>query len=237
MDLKDILSKCDHTLLRPESTWEEVRQLCDDGLEFGVASVCISPCYVAQAAEYLGEKLPITTVIGFPGGATATAVKCFEAAEAIGEGADELDMVANIGWIKAGMFREVGHEIGEIKRICARRILKVIIETCLLTDEEKVEMCRVVSDAGADYIKTSTGFSVGGASYDDVKLLKAHVGPQVRVKAAGGIATLADAETFLNLGADRLGTSRVVKLAKEKKLIEGKNRDALLSLERGREMR
>ncbi len=215
MDLKDILEKCDHTLLRPDAAWEEVRQLCDDGLRYGVASVCISPCHVSAAASYLGGRLPVCTVIGFPGGASTTSVKCFEAAEAIGDGADELDMVANIGWIKAGMFREVRDEIGEVKRICAKHILKVIIETCLLTEEEKLEMCRVVSDSGADYIKTSTGFSTGGATFEDVKLLKANVEPHLRIKAAGGIANLEDAETFLSLGADRLGTSRIVKLAKE----------------------
>ena len=217
MELREILGKCDHTLLRPDATWEQVRQLCDDGLAYGVASVCISPCHVAAASAYLGGRLPVCTVVGFPGGASSTAVKCFEAAEAIGDGADELDMVANIGWIKAGMFREVRDEIMEVKRICARHILKVIIETCLLTEEEKVEMCRVVSESGADYIKTSTGFSTGGATFEDVKLMKASIQPHLRIKAAGGIATLADAETFLALGADRLGTSRIVKLAKELK--------------------
>ena len=217
MELSEILEKCDHTLLRPDATWEQVRQLCDDGLAYGVASVCISPCHVAAASAYLGGRLPVCTVVGFPGGASSTAVKCFEAAEAIGDGADELDMVANIGWIKAGMFREVRDEIMEVKRICARHILKVIIETCLLTEEEKVEMCRVVSESGADYIKTSTGFSTGGATFEDVKLMKASIQPHLRIKAAGGIATLADAETFLALGADRLGTRRIVKLAKELK--------------------
>ena len=217
MELREILGKCDHTLLRPDATWEQVRQLCDDGLAYGVASVCISPCHVAAASAYLGGRLPVCTVVGFPGGASSTAVKCFEAAEAIGDGADELDMVANIGWIKAGMFREVRDEIMEVKRICARHILKVIIETCLLTEEEKVEMCRVVSESGAEYIKTSTGFSTGGATFEDVKLMKASIQPHLRIKAAGGIATLADAETFLALGADRLGTSRIVKLAKELK--------------------
>ena len=217
MELSEILEKCDHTLLRPDATWEQVRQLCDDGLAYGVASVCISPCPVAAASAYLGGRLPVCTVVGFPSGASSTAVKCFEAAEAIGDGADELDMVANIGWIKAGMFREVRDEIMEVKRICARHILKVIIETCLLTEEEKVEMCRVVSESGADFIKTSTGFSAGGATFEDVKLMKASIQPHLRIKAAGGIATLADAETFLALGADRLGTSRIVKLAKELK--------------------
>lgn len=220
MELKEILSKCDHTLLRPDAVWDEVRQLCDDGLRYGVASVCISPCHVSAAASYLGGRLPVCTVVGFPSGASSTAVKCFEAAEAIGDGADELDMVANIGWIKSGMYREVGQEIAEVKRICAKHILKVIIETCLLTEEEKIEMCRVVSDSGADYIKTSTGFSTGGATFDDVRLIKANIEPHLRIKAAGGIATLEDGETFLALGADRLGTSRIVKLAKE--LEEGK---------------
>ena len=217
MELSEILGKCDHTLLRPDATWEQVRQLCDDGLAYGVASVCISPCHVAAASAYLGGRLPVCTVVGFPSGASSTAVKCFEAAEAIGDGADELDRVANIGWIKAGMFREVRDEIMEVKRICARHILKVIIETCLLTEEEKIEMCRVVSESGADFIKTSTGFSAGGATFEDVKLMKASIQPHLRIKAAGGIATLADAETFLALGADRLGTSRIVKLAKELK--------------------
>ena len=214
MELKEILGKCDHTLLRPDATWEQVRRLCEEGLENGVASVCISPCHVAAASSYLGGRLPVCTVVGFPSGASSTAVKCFEAAEAIGDGADELDMVANIGWIKAGMFREVRDEIMEVKRICARHILKVIIETCLLTEEEKVEMCRIVSESGADYIKTSTGFSAGGATFQDVKLLKANIAPHLRIKAAGGISTLQDAETFLSLGADRLGASRLVKLAK-----------------------
>lgn len=217
MELREILGKCDHTLLRPDATWEQVRQLCDEGLAYGVASVCISPCHVAAASAYLGGRLPVCTVVGFPSGASGTAVKCFEAAEAIGDGADELDMVANIGWIKAGMFREVRDEIMEVKRICARHVLKVIIETCLLTEEEKVEMCRVVSESGADYIKTSTGFSAGGATFEDIKLIKENIQPHLRIKAAGGIATLADAETFLSLGADRLGTSRIVKLAKEGK--------------------
>lgn len=220
MELKEILSKCDHTLLRPDAVWDEVRQLCDDGLRYGVASVCISPCHVSAAASYLGGRLPVCTVVGFPSGASSTAVKCFEAAEAIGDGADELDMVANISWIKSGMYREVGQEIAEVKRICSKHILKVIIETCLLTEEEKIEMCRVVSDSGADYIKTSTGFSTGGATFDDVRLIKANIEPHLRIKAAGGIATLEDGETFLTLGADRLGTSRIVKLAKE--LEEGK---------------
>ena len=217
MELSEILGKCDHTLLRPDATWEQVKQVCDEGAYYHVASVCISPCHVAAASAYLGGRLPVCTVVGFPSGASSTVVKCFEAAEAIGDGADELDMVANIGWIKAGMFREDRDEIMEVKRICARHTLKVIIETCLLTEKEKIEMCRVVSESGADYIKTSTGFSSGGATFEDVKLMKASIQPHLRIKAAGGIATLADAETFLALGADRLGTSRIVKLAKELK--------------------
>ena len=214
MDINEILGKCDHTLLKQTATWEEVRLLCDDGLLYRVASVCISPCYVAKAASYLGGSLPITTVIGFPNGASSTAVKCFEAAEAIGDGADELDMVANLGWIKAGMYREVRDEIAEVKRICAKHTLKVIIETCLLTDAEKIEMCRVVSDSGADYIKTSTGFSSGGATFEDVKLIRDNIEPHLHIKASGGIATLEDAQTYLDLGADRLGASRLVQLAK-----------------------
>jgi deoxyribose-phosphate aldolase len=214
VERKEILGKCDHTLLRPDAVWEEVRQLCEDGLAYGVASVCISPCFVSRASAYLGGRLPITTVIGFPNGNSGTAVKCFEAAEAIGEGADELDMVANIGWIKDGMYREAGKEIEEVRRISAKHTLKIIIETCLLTDEEKIEMCRVVSDSGADFIKTSTGFSFGGATLEDVRLLREHSEPHLRIKAAGGISSFADAEAFLRLGADRLGTSRLVKLAK-----------------------
>ncbi len=215
METKEILRKCDHTLLRPDAAWDQVRQLCEEGLEYQVASVCISPCHVAAASAFLEGRLPVCTVVGFPSGASSTAVKCFEAAEAIGEGADELDMVVNIGWIKAGMFREVRDEIMEVKRICAKHILKVIIETCLLTEAQKIEMCRVVSESGADYIKTSTGFSSGGATFEDVKLIKANIQPHLRIKAAGGIASLSDAETFLSLGADRLGASRLVKLAKE----------------------
>ena len=212
MEAKEILAKCDHTMLKQNATWEEIRQLCDEGLAYGVASVCIPPCYVAQASGYLNGRLPVCTVIGFPNGYTGTAVKCFEAAEAIGDGADELDMVANLGWIKAGQFRKAGEEIAEDRRICGKHILKVIIETCLLTEAEKIEMCRVVSDAGADYIKTSTGFSTGGATFEDVRLLRAHAAPNLRIKASGGIASLADAEKFLSLGADRLGASRLVAL-------------------------
>ena len=215
MDTKEILSRCDHTLLKQTATWDEVQILCDEGMEFGVASVCISPCHVSRAAAYLAGRLPVCTVVGFPNGTASTAVKCFEAAEAIGDGADELDMVANLGWIRAGMFREVRDEIGEVRRICGRHILKVIIETCLLTEAEKVEMCRLVSESGADYIKTSTGFSTGGATFEDIRLIKANIEPHLRIKASGGISTLADAAAFLELGADRLGASRLVSLARE----------------------
>ena len=216
MDVKEILSRCDHTLLKPTATWEDVRRLCDEGLEYGVASVCIPPCYVSQASAYLGGNLPVCTGIGFPSGNIGTAVTCFEAAEAIGDGADELDMVANLGWIRSDMLREVRSEIGEIRRICGRRILKVIIETCLLSREEVIKMCQVVSESGADFIKTSTGFSAGGATFDDVRLIREHIEPHLRIKASGGIATLEDAETFISLGADRLGASRLVALAKER---------------------
>ena len=213
MELKEILARCDHTLLKQTATWEEVRQLCDEGVEYGVASVCIPPCYVARASAYLEGRLPVCTVIGFPNGYNSTAVKCFEAAEAIADGADELDMVVNLGWVREGRWKEILEEIGEVRRICGKHVLKVIIETCLLTEEEKVELCRVVSDSGADYIKTSTGFSSGGATFEDVQLIMARVEPHLHIKASGGIATLEDAERFLELGAERLGTSRLVKLA------------------------
>lgn len=214
MELKEILSKCDHTLLKQTATWEEVRQLCDEGVEFGVASVCIPPSFVARASAYLEGRLPVCTVIGFPNGYSSTAVKCFEAAEAIADGADELDMVVNLGWVREGRWKEVLEEIGEVRRICGKHILKVIVETCLLTEEEKVEMCRVVSDSGADFIKTSTGFAGGGATFADVQLIRENAEPHLHVKASGGIATLEDAEKFIELGAERLGTSRLVKLAK-----------------------
>ena len=214
MELKEILSRADHTLLKPESTWEQIREICDDGLKYGCASVCIPAAFVKKASEYLGETLKVCTVIGFPNGYATTAVKVFETEDAIRNGAAEIDMVANLGWIKDGMWDRLEEEIRMVKASCKGRILKVIIETCLLTEEEKIEMCRVVTDAGADYIKTSTGFSTGGATREDVALFKAHVGPGVKIKAAGGISTLQDAEDFINLGADRLGTSRIVKLVK-----------------------
>ena len=214
MEVKEVLARCDHTLLKQTAVWEDIRQLCDEGVVYGVASVCIPPCFVAEAAKYLGDRLPVCTVIGFPNGYNVSSVKFIEAAEAAGDGADELDMVANIGWIKAGAWEKVREEIDEVRRICGKRILKVIIETCLLTEQEKLEMCRVVSDSGADYIKTSTGFAGGGATREDVALIKANIAPHLKIKAAGGIASLEDAETFLALGADRLGASRLVKLAK-----------------------
>ena len=215
MEIKDILSRVDHTLLKQESTWEQIREICDDGLKYGCASVCIPASYVRQANDYVGNFLKVCTVIGFPNGYSTTAVKVFETEDAIRNGADEIDMVANIGWIKDRRWDELEKEIRAVKVSCQGRILKVIIETCLLTEEEKIGMCRVVTAAGADYIKTSTGFSTGGATREDVALFKAHVGPGVKIKAAGGISSLQDAEDFITLGADRLGTSRIVKLVKE----------------------
>ena len=214
MELKEILTHCDHTLLKQESTWEQIKEVCDDGMKFGCASVCIPPCYVRRANEYVGEKLKICTVIGFPNGYSTPAVKAFEAENAVRHGADEIDMVINIGWVKDQRWDRLLGEIQDVKTACRGRILKVIIETCLLTDEEKIKMCEIVTQAGADYIKTSTGFSTAGATREDVKLFREHVGPDVRIKAAGGISSLQDAEDFLALGADRLGTSRLVKIAK-----------------------
>ena len=214
MELSEILSRCDHTLLKQESTWEQIREVCDDGLKFNCASVCIPAGFVKQAGDYLGDRLKICTVIGFPNGYSTTAVKVFETEDAIRNGADEIDMVINIGWVKDRRWDDLLAEIKAIKASCQGRILKVIVEACLLTEEEKVKMCEIVTASGADYIKTSTGFSTDGATREDVKLFKEHIGPGVKVKAAGGIRTLQDAEDFINLGADRLGTSAVVKLAK-----------------------
>ena len=214
MELKDILAKCDHTLLTQTATWAEIKALCDDGMKYHTASVCIPASFVKQAKEYVGEKLPICTVIGFPNGYDTTAAKCFMAADAVDNGADEVDMVINIGWAKAGLFDQVRDEIAAVKKACKGKLLKVIIETCLLTDEEKIALCKAVSDSGADYIKTSTGFSKAGATFHDVELFAANVAPYVKIKAAGGISSLADAEEFIRLGASRLGTSRIVKLAK-----------------------
>ena len=219
MDIKDILSKVDHTLLSQNATWDEIKAICDDGIKYGCASVCIPPSYVKTAKDYVGDSLKICTVIGFPNGYNTTAVKCFEASEAVREGADEIDMVINIGMLKDGLDEEVCAEIAAIKKACGEKILKVIIETCLLTEEEKIRMCKIVTKAGADYIKTSTGFSTAGATLDDVKLMRANVGENVLVKAAGGISGLQDAQDFLDAGASRLGTSRVVKAVQG---VEGK---------------
>lgn len=212
MDIKKIAASVDHTLLAQGATWEEIRQLCREAVEYQTASVCIPPCYVKQAAEYLKGRVPVCTVIGFPNGYQTTAVKGYEAMDAIQNGADEIDMVINIGWVKDKKYEQLEDEIRSIKFACGDKILKVIIETCLLTEEEKIEMCRVVTAAGADYIKTSTGFFTQGATFADVALFAEHVGPQVKIKAAGGISSLEDAQRFLELGASRLGTSRIVKL-------------------------
>lgn len=215
MDIKEILSKCDHTLLGQTATWEDIKAICDDGMKYQTASVCIPPCYVKQAKEYVGDRLAICTVIGFPNGYNTTAVKNFETADAIRNGADEIDMVINIGALKAGEYDYVENEIRTLKQTCADKILKVIIETCLLTDEEKVKMCQIVTNAGADFIKTSTGFSKAGATFADIKLFSENVGEGVRMKAAGGISSIEDAEEFVRLGASRLGTSRIVKIVKK----------------------
>jgi len=214
MTEQDILAKCDHTLLKQESTWAQIKTICDDGLHFHCASVCIPPSYVKRAGEYVGNKLKLCTVIGFPNGYSTTAVKVFETEDAVGSGADEIDMVVNIGWVKDGLWDDILAELKAVKQACQGRILKVIIETCLLTEEEKVKLCELVSQSGADFIKTSTGFSTGGATREDVALLRKHVAPTVKVKAAGGIASMKDAEDMIALGADRLGTSRIVKLAR-----------------------
>ena len=214
MELQEILAKCDHTLLAQTATWAQIKAVCDDGMKYHTASVCIPASFVKQAKEYVGEKLAICTVIGFPNGYATTAAKCFMASDAVDNGADEVDMVINIGWAKEGKWKEITAEIAAIKAACKGRLLKVIIETCLLTDEEKIALCKCVSDSGADFIKTSTGFSTAGATFHDVELFAAHVAPHVKIKAAGGISSLEDAEKFIQLGASRLGTSRIVKLAK-----------------------
>ena len=214
MELSQILAKCDHTLLAQTATWADIKLICDDGMKYKTASVCIPASFVKQAKGYVGDKLAICTVIGFPNGYETTASKCFMASDAVENGADEVDMVINIGWAKEGKFDAVRDEIAAVKKACKGKLLKVIIETCLLTDEEKIALCKAVSDSGADYIKTSTGFSTGGATFHDVELFAAHVAPHVKIKAAGGISSLADAEEFIRLGASRLGTSRIVKLAK-----------------------
>ena len=215
MKIEEILSKCDHTLLAQTATWAQIRAICDDGMKYHTASVCIPASYVKQAKDYVGDKLAICTVIGFPNGYDTTAAKCFMASDAVANGADEVDMVINIGWAKDGLFDQVRDEIAAVKKACGGKLLKVIIETCLLTDDEKIALCKAVSDSGADYIKTSTGFSTGGATFHDVELFAKHVKPGVKIKAAGGISSLDDAEKFIELGASRLGTSRVVKIVKK----------------------
>ena len=214
MDHKEVLKRVDHTLLTQAATWEEVQAICDEGMAYETASVCIPPRYVKRAADYVKNRLKICTVVGFPNGYSTPEVKVFETEDAIRNGADEIDMVINIGWVKDQRWDEVLAEIKAIKASCQGRILKVIVETCLLTEAEKIKLCELVTESGADYIKTSTGFSTGGATREDVALFKAHIGPGVKIKAAGGISSLQDAEDFMALGADRLGTSRIVKLVK-----------------------
>jgi deoxyribose-phosphate aldolase len=219
MKIEEILAKVDHTLLSQTATWDEIRAICDDGVRYGAASVCIPPSYVKQAAESVDGKIPVCTVIGFPNGYSTTETKCFETEDAVRNGAREIDMVVNLGLLRAGRLQEVGDEIRRIKAACDGRLLKVIIETCFLTQEEKITMCGIVTDSGADYIKTSTGFGGGGATFEDVALFAAHIGPRVKIKAAGGISSLADAEKFIELGASRLGTSRIIKIVKSEGLL------------------
>ncbi len=218
MKIEEILSYVDHTLLAPAATWEEIRQICDDGMKYKVASVCIPADYVSRAAEYLAGRLPVCTVIGFPCGYSTTAAKCAETADAVKNGASEIDMVINIGRLKDKDYDYVLNEIRAVKEACGGKLLKVIIETCLLTEEEKIRMCEIVSESGADFIKTSTGFSTGGATPADIALFAGHVAPHVKIKAAGGIRSIADAENFINLGATRLGTSSIVKIVKNEQL-------------------
>ncbi len=218
MDISEIVSKVDHTLLSTTATFADIKNLCDEGIKYGVASVCIPPCFVEEAKKYVKDKLEICTVIGFPNGYNEKSVKIFETAKALESGADEIDMVINIGLLKEGNYSAVFDEIKSIKEICEKNILKVIIETCLLTEKEKIEMCKIVTNANADFIKTSTGFSKSGAKIEDILLFKEHVGNNVKIKAAGGISTIADAEDFIKAGASRLGTSRIIKI-----LENGKN--------------
>lgn len=215
MNIKEILKHVDHTLLLQASTWEEIRQICDDAIKYQTASVCIPPSYVKQASDYMQGKMAVCTVIGFPNGYMTTKTKEFETRDAIANGADEIDMVINLGWLRDRKYDLIEEEIRTLKAVCGEHILKVIIETCLLTEEEKIKMCEIVTRAGADYIKTSTGFSSGGATFEDVKLFAENVGPDVKIKAAGGIASMEDAEKFLSLGAERLGTSRIIKIVKK----------------------
>lgn len=214
MDIKDILSRVDHTLLTQTATWNEIKQICDDAVKYHTASVCIPASYVKRAKEYMGDKMAVCTVIGFPNGYSTTAVKVYEAKDAIKNGADEIDMVINIGYVKDGLYDLVLDEIKKVKEVCGKHILKVIIETCLLSEQEKIKMCEIVTKSGADFIKTSTGFSTSGATFEDVKLFSKHVGTNVKIKAAGGIKSIADAEKFVSLGASRLGTSRIIKIIK-----------------------
>lgn len=216
MEKREILKRLDHTLLKQTATWEQIRTLCEEGMEYKAASVCIPPCYVKKARDYVQERLKICMVIGFPNGNMTTAAKVFETEDAVKNGADEIDMVINLGMVKEQNYEGVLAEIQEIKKACHGKLLKVIIETCLLTEEEKIKLCQVVTRAGADYIKTSTGFSTGGATFADVELMRNHVGKDIKVKAAGGIASVEDAEKFIALGADRLGTSRLISLLEKK---------------------
>lgn len=218
MNISEILSHCDHTLLAVDATWEQIKGICDDGIKYNTASVCIPASYVKQAKEYVGEKLAICTVIGFPNGYSTSAVKAYEAADAVKNGADEIDMVINVGMLKDKKYSEILEEIKAVKAACSGKILKVIIETCLLTDEEKIQMCRIVTESGADFIKTSTGFSKAGATREDIKIFAENIGKKVKMKAAGGIRSLEDAEDYLNLGCERLGTSAIVKIVKNQQV-------------------
>ena len=217
MNTNDILKKVDHTLLAQSATWEDIKVILDDGIKYGTASACIPAAYVKQAAEYVDGKMAVCTVIGFPNGYMTTAAKEFETKDAVANGASEIDMVINIGWLKDKKYDLIEKEIRTLKAACGEKILKVIIETCFLTDEEKIKMCEIVTAAGADYIKTSTGFGGAGATFADIELFSKHIGPNVKMKAAGGISSLEDAEKFLSLGADRLGTSRIIKIVKNEK--------------------
>lgn len=214
MNEKEILKHVDHTLLRQTATWQEIKQICDDAIKYQTASVCIPPCYVKQASEYVKGNMKVCTVIGFPNGYMTTKAKEFETKDAIANGASEIDMVINIGWLKDKKYELIEEEIVTLKEACGENVLKVIIETCFLTDEEKTKMCEIVTRAGADYIKTSTGFGGGGATFSDIELFSRNIGPNVKMKAAGGISSMEDAEKFLSLGADRLGTSRIIKIVK-----------------------
>lgn len=222
MDYKKILSKTDHTLLAPTATWPQIQKICEEGARYHTASVCIPASYVARASRYVQGRVPVCTVIGFPNGYDTTAAKAFEARDAVQNGADEVDMVINLGYVKDGMYDSVLDEIRQVRKACGDHILKVIVEACLLNREEKIKMCETVTESGADFIKTSTGFSTGGATFGDVRLFREHIGEKVRIKAAGGIRTLEDAEKFLSLGADRLGTSRIVGLVQKQEALEGR---------------